>query len=217
MTSVEDRRYAIPAGVFRKEQEIERSRFIATIAHARSVDEARAFVERIRTEFADASHSCLAYLIGPPGTSGTVGMSDDGEPRGTAGRPMLTALQHSGVGDVAAVVTRYFGGKKLGRGGLIRAYSGAVKAVLNDLDLAERVDLRTLKVIVDYAAITGLKRLLARYEADVEAESFGGKAEYTLRVPAGGEKAFRTELVNLTRGDAIVEAAASQTKGGVDG
>ena len=84
-------------------------------------------------------------------------MSDNGEPRGTAGRPMLTTLEHSGVGDVVVVVTRYFGGRKLGRGGLVRAYLGTVNAVLGNADLAERVVSRTLRVIIDYATGTAFK------------------------------------------------------------
>ena len=175
MTDSDSLRYAIPAGISRYEEEIERSRFIATLAHAGTAHTAKSFVDRIRAEFPDASHNCWAYLIGPPGTTGTVGMSDDGEPRGTAGRPMLTTLQHSGVGDVAVVVTRYFGGRKLGRGGLVRAYSGGVKGVLGNADLAERVDCRTLRVIIDYSVVTAFKRMLQRYEADVEDESFAGK------------------------------------------
>ena len=217
MTDSDRLRYVIPAGVFRNEEEIERSRFIATLAHTGTAPAAKSFVDRIRTEFPDASHNCWAYLIGPPGTTGTVGMSDDGEPRGTAGRPMLTTLQHSGMGDVAVVVTRYFGGRKLGRGGLVRAYSGAVKAAIENVELTERVVFRKLQVIIDYATVTAFKRLLARYEADVDAETFAGKVEYRLRLPAGREKAFRTELVNLTRGEAIVETTASEVKGGVDG
>ncbi len=216
MTDTENRRYAIPAGVFRNEEEIERSRFITTLTHAQTVRAAKSFVARMRVEFSDASHNCWAYLLGPPGTTGTVGMSDDGEPRGTAGRPMLTTLLHSGVGDVAVVVTRYFGGRKLGRGGLIRAYSGAVKAVLNNIDLAERVVCRTLHVIIDYSTVTAFKRMLKRYEAEVVAEFFAEKVDYRLRLPAEREKGFRAELVNLARGQVIVETMA-QVKGGVDG
>jgi putative IMPACT (imprinted ancient) family translation regulator len=91
-----------------------------------------------------------------------------------------------------------------------------VKAVLEKLKLAERVVCRTLQVNIDYAAVTAFKRLLARYEADVEAETFAGKVEYTLRLPAEYEKAFRAELFNLTRGEAIIETMA-QVRGGVDG
>ncbi|NLG62975.1 MAG: hypothetical protein GX539_12100, partial [Candidatus Cloacimonetes bacterium] len=100
---------------------VQRSRFIATLAHAPDVESARAFIEEVRAEFPDATHNCWAFVAGPPGSTSHVGFSDAGEPHGTAGRPMLDVLLHSGIGEVAAVVTRYFGGVKLGKGGLVRA------------------------------------------------------------------------------------------------
>ena len=126
-------RYPIPARTHRVEEEIQRSRFITTLAHTPTLDEARAFVQQMKAEFGDASHNCWAYVVGPPGSSAQIGMSDDGEPHGTAGKPMLTVLLHADVGDVTAVVTRYFGGTKLGKGGLVRAYSGGVQQALATL------------------------------------------------------------------------------------
>ena len=111
----------------RAEETVRRSRFIVTMARVSSPEEAKAFIERIREEHAGATHNCWAYNAGAPGDTAQVGASDDGEPKGTAGRPMLAALLHSDVGEVAAVVTRYFGGILLGTGGLVRAYQGAVK------------------------------------------------------------------------------------------
>ena len=105
-----------PGEIHRVEDVIRRSRFIATFARASSTEEARDFLERIRAEHAQATHNCWAYVAGEPGSTAQVGASDDGEPKGTAGRPMLTALLHSGVGEVAVVVTRYFGGILLGTG-----------------------------------------------------------------------------------------------------
>ena len=118
-------RYLIPAQTFRNTEEIKHSRFITTVGHAPTVEAARSFVTQISQEFSDASHNCWAYVVGP-GTTSQIGMSDAGEPHGTAGRPMLMVLSHSGVGDICAVVTRYFGGKLLGKGGLVKAYSGGV-------------------------------------------------------------------------------------------
>lgn len=122
-----------PGEIHRVEDVIRRSRFIATFARASSTEEARDFLERIRAEHAQATHNCWAYVAGEPGSTAQVGASDDGEPKGTAGRPMLTALLHSGVGEVAVVVTRYFGGILLGTGGLVRAYQGSVKLGLETL------------------------------------------------------------------------------------
>src|SRR5690349_3350547 len=136
---MEARRYLVPARVHRVEQEVQKSRFVTTAAPAPTVEEARAFIARVREEFPDATHNCWAYVAGPPGSTAQVGMSDDGEPHGTAGRPMLTVLLHSGVGDICAVVTRYFGGTLLGTGGLVKAYSGGVQLALVDLPTIERV------------------------------------------------------------------------------
>ena len=114
-------RYRLPARETRTEIKVKNSIFIATAAPVFTVAEAKAFVGRIKMEFADATHNVPAYLVGF-GTTVTAHCSDDGEPSGTAGRPMLAVLQGSGLGDVAVVVTRYFGGTKLGTGGLVRAY-----------------------------------------------------------------------------------------------
>ena len=129
-------RYPIPATTHRTEEEIKRSRFITTVAHTPTLEDARTFVSQLKEEFADASHNCWAYVIGPPGSTSHIGMSDDGEPHGTAGKPMLTVLLHSGVGNICAVVTRYFGGTLLGKGGLVKAYSGGIKLALEDLPRA---------------------------------------------------------------------------------
>ena len=128
-------RYLIPAQETRIEIIVVNSRFIATAAPVFSVDEAKAFIAKVREEFADASHNVPTYLIGH-GASVIAHCSDDGEPSGTAGRPALAVLRGSGLGDVAVVVTRYFGGTKLGTGGLVRAYGDAVREVLAVLETA---------------------------------------------------------------------------------
>ena len=115
--------YKIPATLHRTEEKIKRSRFIATVAHASTEKDVKTFISMIKKEFPDATHNCWAYVAGPPGDTARVGMSDDGEPHGTAGKPILTVLLHSEIGEIVAVVTRYFGGTKLGKGGLVRAYS----------------------------------------------------------------------------------------------
>src|SRR5678816_3395125 len=113
------RRYPVPAARVRIEDRIEQSRFIATLDAARSVDDAKSVLESVRSDFPDATHHCFAWVIGPPGSTANTAAGDDGEPSGTAGRPMLKVLLNSGVGDVVAVVTRYFGGVKLGKGCLL--------------------------------------------------------------------------------------------------
>jgi uncharacterized YigZ family protein len=197
-------RYPVPAATHRAEQVIQRSRFVTTVARAATTEEAADVVRRVSAEFADATHNCWAYVVGPPGSTGRVGMSDAGEPHGTAGRPMLTVLLHGGVGDVAAVVTRYYGGTKLGTGGLVRAYSGCVQQALASLPTAERVTYVPLAVTVDYAAVTVVQQLLAAHEAVVDAETYGAAAEYRVRVPESRAAAFRAAVLDATRGRGVV-------------
>lgn len=193
-------RYPIPAARTRAELVIERSRFICTIAHAATPEAAHAFVREIAAEFADATHNCWAFVAGPPGSSARIGMSDDGEPHGTAGRPMLTVLMHAGVGEVAAVVTRYYGGTKLGTGGLARAYSGAVQAALAELPRRERVETTTVTVSVDYAHFAAVRHALPAIEAEVLGEAFGADVTLTLRVPAARLGELRLAIGNAAGG-----------------
>ena len=201
-------RYPVPAAAHRVEQVIQRSRFVTTLARAATSEEAADVVRRVSAEFADATHNCWAYVVGPPGSTGRVGMSDAGEPHGTAGRPMLTVLLHGGVGDVAAVVTRYYGGTKLGTGGLVRAYSGCVQQALASLPTVERVTYVPLAVTVDYAAVTAVQQLLAAHEAVVDAETYGAAAAYRVRVPESRVAAFRAAVLDATRGRGLVEEGA---------
>jgi len=202
---MDEKRYPIPAGLHRVEQDIQKSRFITTAAHAPTVEEAKAFIARVREEFADATHNCWAFVVGPPGSTAQVGMSDDGEPHGTAGRPMLTALLHGGVGDVAMVVTRYFGGTLLGKGGLVRAYTAGVQQALESLPITERVRKTRLAVEVEYTHVDGLRRLLPSYEVQVLAEEYSATVGYRLELPVTQVEALRAALNDLTLGQVLVE------------
>ena len=209
-----DGRYPVPARTHRVEAAVRRSRFIATIARAESSAAAQAFVRAVQAEFADATHNCWAFAAGPPGSTGGVGMSDDGEPHGTAGRPMLTVLLHGGVGDVAAVVTRYFGGVKLGTGGLARAYGGAVQQALATLPLAERVSWTHLSVEAEYAAVSALQQLFAAHEAEVLDDAYGAAVRWRLRLPEERLAAFHSAVLDATRGRArVAEAPATEETG----
>lgn len=201
-------RYHIPAGAVRVEEEIKRSRFITSLAPAPTVEAARALIAAVSAEFADANHNCWAYVVGPPGSTGQVGMSDDGEPHGTAGRPMLNVLLHSGIGDIVAVVTRYFGGTLLGTGGLVKAYSGGVQLALTSLPTVERVPRAEVLVVVGYSAVTPLQRLLPQYEVEILNQEFETDATFHLRLPQERLAAFSAAVVELTNGQALVEATA---------
>lgn len=199
-TAPYESRYPIPAGRHRAEIVIERSRFIATLAPAASAAEAAALVHDVSRELAGATHHCWAFVAGPPGSTGHVGMSDAGEPHGTAGRPMLTTLLHCGLGDIAAVVTRYYGGVKLGTGGLARAYAGAVNHALDSLPRAERVTWAQLHVEVDYGVIGAVQLLLPAFEATPLQQAYSDTVTYVLQVPAAQVDALRAALMEATSG-----------------
>ena len=165
--------YTIPAANHRVDEKIRRSHFITTMGPAASVEDARAFIKGVRAEFDTANHNCWAYVVGPPGSTGHAGMSDDGEPHGTAGRPMLTVLLHSGIGDIVAVVTRFFGGVKLGKGGLVKAYSGGVKSALDALPRVEKMPMAEVEAVIAHRDVTLFQRMLPEFSAEVVDASFG--------------------------------------------
>jgi len=194
--------YLIPSSTHRTETIISRSRFITTIAHAPTVQDAREFIDAMRAEFPDATHNCWAYVTGPPGDTASIGMSDAGEPHGTAGRPMLDVLLHSGIGEIAAVVTRYFGGTKLGTGGLVKAYSGAVQEALTGLPTRRRVVQTRVRVVVPYSDIEVLRRALQEIEAEVTSEDYTDVVTYEALVPIDRIDRFRSTLADRTAGRA---------------
>ena len=200
MTPDPSARYPIPAREHRAEEVIQKSRFITALAHAPDAQTAHTVVEAIRAEFPDATHHCWAFVAGPPGDTASIGMSDDGEPHGTAGRPMLTTLLHSNVGEIVAVCTRYYGGTKLGTGGLSRAYSGGVKLALEGLPTREKVERVTLTVTVDYDAVDGLQRLFPGVEGLVEEEDYGERVTFRISVPEERVSELKDAVAELTRG-----------------
>ncbi|MCE7984844.1 MAG: YigZ family protein [Caldilinea sp. CFX5] len=206
-------RYSIPAQRHRTEEEILRSRFITTVAYTPTVEAARTLIAAVSAEFADANHNCWAYVVGPPGSTGQNGMSDDGEPHGTAGRPMLTVLLHSKIGDITAVVTRYFGGTLLGKGGLVKAYSGGVQLALASLPLVERVSKATLTLMFDYSYVTPLQRLLPIFEAQLRSEQYAADVIYEITLPVEQVAPFTAAVTELTNGQAILELTASESGG----
>lgn len=180
-------RYNVPnlaAGeIHRAEETIHRSRFIVTMARVSSPEEAKAFIDSIRAEHDQATHNCWAYVAGEPGSTAQIGASDDGEPKGTAGRPMLTVLLHCGVGEIAAVVTRYFGGILLGTGGLVRAYQGLVKLGLETLPVTERVPSDLLKFTLEHPFVNIALREFENHQARILEKDFAMDATFTVSVP----------------------------------
>jgi uncharacterized YigZ family protein len=201
----------IPAREARAEIRVVNSRFVATIAPVFSVEEARAFVDRIEREFDDATHNVPAYLIGH-GASTIAHCSDDGEPSGTAGPPALAVLEGSNLGDVAVVVTRYFGGTKLGTGGLVRAYSQAVREVLSVVPRAMKVPTHTVLIETPYKLFEPIRRLAKLYSGQILDEDFAGEVTLSVRLPQGRLAEFQEALRELSRGQIeaqVIESSES--------
>ena len=193
-------RYPIPAENCRCETEVDRSRFIATVTQATTPEEAAEFVARIKAEFPDANHNCWAYLVGPPGSSDRIGLSDDGEPHGVAGKPILTTLQHSGIGDIVIVVTRYFGGIKLGKGGMVKAYTLAAQNALSSLAVGEKINWTELTLRFDYSLLQQIELLLPRYEAEILERTFSAQVTLTMRCPDEQKNAMAKTITDLCHG-----------------
>jgi uncharacterized YigZ family protein len=192
-------RYPIPASERRIENSVLNSRFIATAAPVFSIEEARRYISRIKTEYADATHHVPAYIIGF-GSSIISHCSDDGEPSGTAGRPALAVLSGSGFGDIAVVVTRYFGGTKLGTGGLVRAYSDSVRQVLANLPRAEKVPTYTILVAAPYAWYDRLQTLIRNHSGKVLEQGLAADVTLTVRLPVENFNAFQKVLTDASHG-----------------
>ncbi|MDX2455496.1 YigZ family protein [Desulfosarcina sp.] len=175
--------YYIPAAQNRVTEIVKKSKFIASLAHAPSPEDAKNFIARMKAEFSDANHNCWAYVTGPPGDTAQCGMSDDGEPHGTAGRPMLNALVHGEVGEIVAVVTRYFGGTKLGTGGLVRAYSGSVQNALKTLARIEKKTWIQDTIVIEYKNLDYVKRLFESEGARVLKEKYVENVVIEYKVP----------------------------------
>jgi uncharacterized YigZ family protein len=203
------RPYSVPLTEIRREHVVVNSKFIATLAPAFSIDEARAFMTRIRREFPDATHNVPAYIIGG-GNTVTEYFSDDGEPAGTSGKPVLTVLRGSGLGDVALVITRYFGGTLLGTGGLVKAYTESAQLVVNAVGRGQRIPVHLALLAIPYNLLERVRLLSARHRGEILAEDFAGDITLTLQFPVSEFDGFQHGLRELSAGK--LQAEVIETK-----
>ena len=192
-----------------------RSRFIADIRHVESEEEALAVIENIRKKHWDARHHCFAYIIGS--NQQTVRASDDGEPQGTAGRPMLDILLGEELYDTIAVVTRYFGGTLLGTGGLVRAYTGAVREGLANCAIVEKKNGILICIGTDYTGIGKIQYLLGQKKIPVLASDYGETVTMEIVAEAGTEDSLIRELLDALNGKVQIEKVRDCTYAEVDG
>ncbi len=201
-------RYLIPAKETRVEIQVSNSRFIATLAPVFGVDKAKAFIARVKAEFSDATHNVPAFVVGH-GASVTAHSNDDGEPSGTAGRPALAVLQGSDLGDVAVVVTRYFGGTKLGTGGLVRAYGDAVREVLAITPRAEKVPTHTVTIVLPYNIYEQVQRLVKAHNGIIRDDDFAAEVTLRCEFAVDGFPIFQDALKELSHGSLEAEIIAT--------
>ncbi len=196
--------YLIPSRTVTVEQEIKKSRFIATAGHAADKESALSFIESVRREHPSADHNCYAYIAGSPAGSAEIGFSDDGEVGGTAGKPILSVIQHKGIGEIVAVVTRYFGGVRLGAGGLVRAYTSSATLALDALPLKKLVAVRELSITVSYQHENAVRHALEKFNIVVDDAVYTNEVAIKARIPEDTVDELTSEIMNLTRGAANI-------------
>ena len=192
--------WPIPASPVTFTEEIKKSRFITLLAHTDGVEAAKAFVESVRAEHPDARHHCVAWVAGRPDDSQQLGFSDDGEPAGTAGKPMLAQLMGSGVGEITAVVVRYYGGVLLGTGGLLKAYGGGVQQALNQLTTQIKTPLTEYTLLCEYGQLSGIETLLGQFSGVIITSDYQASVQLRVALPQAKVDAFTAKLADFSRG-----------------
>jgi uncharacterized YigZ family protein len=201
--------YSVPLTEIRREHVVVNSKFIATLAPAFSIDEARAFMARIKKEFADATHNVPVYIIGG-GNTVTEYFSDDGEPAGTSGKPALAVLRGSGLGDVALVITRYFGGTLLGTGGLVKAYTESAQLAVSAVGRGQRIPVHLALLAIPYNLLERVRLLATRHQSAILGEDFAGDITLTIQIPVNEFDAFQLGLRELSAGKLQAEVIESK-------
>ena len=192
--------YLVPKSAVVFEEEIKKSRFITYLQHTEGLEDARAFWAKIKQEHPNARHHCWAAVAGKPTDSLQLGFSDDGEPAGTAGKPMLSALQGSQLGEISAVVVRYYGGVNLGTGGLIVAYRTAAALAIDNAPMVSRLVEETVSFAFPYVMMNGVMRVVKESEARILATNFENTCEIKLSIVRSKAEELRNKLNKLSFG-----------------
>ncbi|MCW8109540.1 YigZ family protein [Alteromonas ponticola] len=200
--------FPVPANSVHTQFEVKKSRFITLAGFASSRQEAMDLLEQAKITYPDARHHCWAYIIGHPASPELAAMADDGEPSGTAGRPILNVLQHKQVGHIMMVVVRYFGGIKLGAGGLVRAYSAAAQAGMNELSLKHDVPVWNVVVVVDFAQEQYIRHWLEQHAGVVNNVAYSNEVTLTVTIPTAARDALAAILGPI--GGTILQSQSGQ-------
>ncbi len=196
--------YLIPAKPVYAEQEIKKSVFITQLAHTYGPDQAKDFVSQIRLDHPNARHHCWAMVSDRPDNAQCWGFSDDGEPSGTAGKPILAQLNGSNVGEITAVVTRYFGGIKLGTGGLVKAYGGGVQNALRLLQTIEKKITTHLYLRLDYPLLSLTETLIHQFEAKQVRADYSNLVEMEVEIDQRKVAEFTHTMINKSSAKIVI-------------
>lgn len=196
--------YTVLATAIESTTEEKNSDFLTFLHPVSSREEAMVFIDQYRKKYPDANHVCWAYVIGNTRQPLTQAFSDDGEPSGTAGKPMLHVLTERDVGNSLAVVVRYFGGVKLGAGGLVRAYSAAVSNAVNNAELLEVTPKVQLQIIIDFARETKVRHIVNQYQGHILNVHYAARVTLDISLSAAQAALFAQQVINETAGDAII-------------
>lgn len=196
--------YTVLAATVESATEEKNSDFLTFLHPVTSREEAMEHIEMYRKKYPDANHVCWAYVIGNTRQPKTQAFSDDGEPTGTAGKPMLHVLTERDVGNSLAVVVRYFGGVKLGAGGLVRAYSGAVSDAVNHAELVQVTPSVQMQVLVDFAKETKIRHIVNQYQGQILNVDYATRVTLDISLAAAQAELFAQQVINETAGDAVV-------------
>ena len=197
--------YQILEGELSFQEEIKKSRFITYLAHIEGKQQAMDYLQSIKEQHKEARHHCWAYIAGGPKDSVQMGCSDDGEPKGTAGKPMLSLLQGTNVGEIMAVVVRYSGGIKLGTGGLVRAYSNGIQQLTARMETAEKRFYQQYQLDCDYAQMALIENLLSSVCGRIVQVEYLQSVSAVIEVDLQFTGQFREQLNSLTQGKVFVK------------
>ncbi len=202
--------YLVPKlGLHRQSLIIKKSRFIVSISRAKNPKEARDWIKTIQEEFSSATHNCWAYQCGAAKSNTQIGLSDDGEPHGTAGRPILNTLLHAELGEIALVVTRFFGGVKLGTGGLVKAYTELAKLGLNELETEYVSYYKNYHISFNYQEIQSVKYLCLESNIMIIHENFDENISFTIALDEKDKDFFHEKFLSITNGKGIFTPSLS--------
>lgn len=196
--------------IAKAELNIERSKFISHISHANSREEAEAFIQMIKAEYKDATHNVSAFVIGPK--LELKWATDDREPQGTAGTPILKVLEEKGITNTVVVVTRYFGGKKLGTGGLVRAYTDSTLEAINKSVLCEVYNITSIKVRLDYASYNKLVKLSFPFYTEIVSTEFQDTVSVEIDTDPEKIEELKEAIDNISRGKALIDICEDKIK-----